>query len=285
MLELLLTIFFGALVIIAFKVISLLKLDVQQIITVNYLVAASYGFIIWNEPLSFELWHAKPWFWLSIIIGVFFIVTYRLFGYSSDKAGLAITAVASKMSVIIPVLAGFLIFRDHISLLKISGILLALLAFYLIFKPEKGLKINRQFIMLPLLLLTGNGINDTMVKYTQHFYLQNDEGLFLSFIFLVALIIGIIFLSFTQFAKGRFLTMYSILGGIVLGSLNYWGAFFFIKSMEQFQSSFLFPVVNVGIVGFAAIVSFLIFKENLSRLNYLGILIAIFAILLVSLSA
>ena len=177
MLELLLTIIFGTFVIIFFKVISILKLDVQQIITINYLVAASFGFIIWNEPLSVELWQAKPWFWLSIIIGVFFIVTYRLFGYSSDKAGLAITAVASKMSVIIPVMAGFLVFHDHISLLKISGILLALISFYLIFKPEKGLKINHNFILLPLLLLVGNGINDTMVKYTQHFYLHNDENL------------------------------------------------------------------------------------------------------------
>jgi drug/metabolite transporter (DMT)-like permease len=285
MIELLLTIIFGTLVIIVFKVISLLKLDVQQIITINYLVAALFGFIIWNEPLSIELWYSKPWFGLSIIIGIFFIVTYRLFGYSSDKAGLAITAVASKMSVIIPVLAGFLVFRDHISLLKITGILMALLAFYLIFKPEKGLKINKQFIVLPLLLLLGNGINDTMVKYTQHFYLRNDEGLFLSFIFLVALIIGIIFLSVTQFSKGRFISFKSILGGVVLGSLNYWGAFFFIKCMEQFQSSFLFPVVNVGIVGFAAIVSFLIFRENLSKLNYLGIIIAIMAILFVSLSS
>ena len=65
MLELLLTIIFGTFVIIFFKVISILKLDVQQIITINYLVAASFGFIIWNEPLSFELWQAKPWFWLS----------------------------------------------------------------------------------------------------------------------------------------------------------------------------------------------------------------------------
>lgn len=284
MLELTLTIIFGTLVIIFFKVISVLKLNVAQIITVNYLVAATFGFLIWSEPLSFKLWYTKPWFELSIIIGFFFIVTYRLFGYSSDKAGLAITAVASKMSVVIPVLAGFLVFHDHLSLLKIIGILMVLVSFYLIFKPEKGLSIKRQFILLPLLLLAGNGINDTMVKYTQHFYIHGDEGLFLSFIFLVALIIGLFSLFFTQSAKGDLFSSKSLIGGVILGSLNYWGAFFFIRSMDLFQSSFLFPVVNVGIVGLAAIVSFVIFKENLSRLNWLGILIAIVAILLVSLS-
>jgi len=281
--ELLFTIFFGTLIIIAFKLISILKLDVTQIITLNYLVAVSFGFLIWNEPLSFEVWQSKPWFEFSIIIGVFFIITYRLFGFSSDKAGLAITAVASKMSVIIPVLAGFLLFHDHINLLKITGIILVLVAFYLIFKPEKGLRINRHFILLPLLLLLGNGINDTLVKYTQHFYVNQDEGLFLSFVFLIAFIIGAVYLFFSQVIKGTYFSVKSIIGGIVLGSLNYWGAWFFIKSMEVFQASFLFPVVNVGIVSLSALASFIIFKENLSKTNWLGILVAILAILLVSL--
>lgn len=284
MLELILTILFGTLVIISFKVMSLLKLNVNQIITFNYLVAATFGFTIWDEPLSFVVWQSKPWFELSIIIGVFFIITYKLFGLSSDKAGLAVTAVASKMSVIIPVLAGFLIFHDSINIIKIVGILLALISFYFIFKPEKGLQINRYFIMLPLLLLLGNGINDTLVKYTQHFYLNNDTGLFLSFVFLVALIVGTIYLTFSQFIKGKPISFKSILGGLVLGSLNYWGAFFFIKSMEDYQASFLFPVVNVGIVSLSAVISFIFFKENLSKANWLGIFIAILAILLVSLA-
>ncbi len=283
MAALLLTILFGTLIIIGFKLISILKLDLNQVITINYLVAASYGFIIWDAPLDFGVWKSMPWFELSIIIGVFFILTYKLFGLSSDKAGLAITAVASKMSVVIPVLAGFLLFQDHLSILKIVGILLVLLSFYFIFKPEKGLKINRQFIMLPLLLLLGNGINDTMVKYTQHFYINNDEGLFLSFIFLVALGIGIVYLFFSQFIKGIFFSFKNLLGGLILGSMNYWGAWFFIKSMALFESSFLFPVVNVGIVSLSALISFIIFKENLSKTNWLGILMAIIAISLVSL--
>lgn len=283
MAALLLTILFGTLVIIAFKVISIMRLDLNQVITINYFFAAGFGFLIWDAPLNFGLWQSMPWFELSIIIGVFFILTYKLFGLSSDKAGMAITAVASKMSVAIPVLAGFLLFRDHLSVLKIVGILLVLLSFYFIFKPEKGLKINRQFILLPLLLLLGNGINDSMVKYTQHFYMKNDQGLFLSFIFLVALCIGVVYLFFTQFVKGKFFSYKSLLGGLILGSMNYWGAWFFIKSMAVYQASFLFPVVNVGIVSLSALISFIIFKENLSKANWLGILMAIIAIMLVSL--
>ncbi len=168
-------------------------------------------------------------------------------------------------------------------MLKITGIILVLVAFYLIFKPEKGLRINRHFILLPFLLLLGNGINDSLVKYTQHFYMNNDEGLFLSFVFLIAFIIGFVYLFFSQFIKGRYFSIKSVIGGIVLGSLNYWGAWFFIKSMEVFQASFLFPVVNIGIVSLSAVASFIIFKENLSKINWIGILVAILAILLVSL--
>jgi len=280
--ELLLTILFGTMIIAGFKVMYLLKLDIFQAITVNYLVAVLFGFTVWNAPFSFTIWLSKPWFELSIIIGVFFIVTYVLFARSSEKAGLAITAVASKMSVIIPVLAGFLLFGDNLNTQKIAGIVLTLVAFYLIFLPEKGLRIDYRFILLPFLLLIGNGMNDVLVKYTQHFYLNLDEGLFLSFVFFVALLIGVIVLFIKQFVKGRFITLKSLLAGVVLGSLNYWGAYFFLMSMEHYQASFLFPVVNVGIVGLSAMVSYLVFKEKLSKINWVGILIAIIAITLVS---
>ncbi len=282
MVELLLTILFGTMIIAGFKVMYLLKLDIFQAITVNYLVAVLFGFTVWNAPFSFTIWLSKPWFELSIIIGVFFIVTYVLFARSSEKAGLAITAVASKMSVIIPVLAGFLLFGDNLNTQKIAGIVLTLVAFYLIFLPEKGLRIDYRFILLPFLLLIGNGMNDVLVKYTQHFYLNLDEGLFLSFVFFVALLIGVIVLFIKQFVKGRFITLKSLLAGVVLGSLNYWGAYFFLMSMEHYQASFLFPVVNVGIVGLSAMVSYLVFKEKLSKINWVGILIAIIAITLVS---
>ncbi len=282
MTELLLTILFGTMIITGFKVLHLLKMDALQVITVNYLVAVIFGFSVWNEPFSLALWSSKPWFGISILIGVFFIVTYFLFARSSEKAGLAITAVASKMSVIIPVMAGFLIFGDRVSIQKVVGILLTLAAFYLIFLPGKGLKINYRFVLLPLLLLLGNGMNDVLVKYSEYFYLHQDEGLFLSFIFLVALIMGMVVLFFKQFLKGRFISLKNLTGGIILGSLNYWGAYFFLLSMERYEASFLFSLVNVGIVGLSAIASYLIFKEKLNKMNWVGILIAIIAIILVS---
>jgi drug/metabolite transporter (DMT)-like permease len=282
MTELLLTILFGTLIITGFKVLHLLKMDVLQVITVNYLVAVAFGFSVWREPFSLAIWSAKPWFEISIIIGVFFILTYFLFARSSEKAGLAITAVASKMSVVIPVMAGFLIFGDHVSLQKVAGILLTLAAFYMIFLPKHGLKIDYRFVLLPFLLLLGNGMNDVLVKYSEQFYLNHDEGLFLSFIFFVALLIGAVVLFFKQFLRGRFITLKNLLGGLILGSLNYWGAYFFLIAMEKFQASFLFPVVNVGIVGLSAISGYLIFKEKLSRINWIGIFMAIIAITLVS---
>jgi drug/metabolite transporter (DMT)-like permease len=282
MTELFLTILFGTMIITGFKVLHLLKMDALQVITVNYLVAVAYGFSVWQEPFSLTIWTSKPWFEISIIIGVFFILTYFLFARSSEKAGLAITAVASKMSVVLPVMAGFLIFGDRVSVQKVTGVLLTLAAFYLIFLPKKGLKIDYRFVLLPLLLLLGNGMNDVLVKYSEYFYLNQDEGLFLSFIFFVALIIGLVALFFKQFIKGRFITLKNLTGGIILGSLNYWGAYFFLIAMEKYQASFLFPVVNVGIVGLSAIVSYLIFKEKLNKMNWVGILIAIIAIILVS---
>ena len=148
MLFIILTVIQSTLLFVAFKIFKKIGIDNLQAITVNYIVAAIFGYIIFEDTVSYPAITSKAWLNMALLLGLLFIITFSLFALSSQKAGVALTSVASKMSVIIPVTFGVILYNDHLSLLKIVGILAALFAFYLTFKKEKNIRLEKKLIIL-----------------------------------------------------------------------------------------------------------------------------------------
>lgn len=283
MIFLLITIITSVLIIISFKVFNILDVSTNQVITFNYLFGFVYGLVFREDNYSMNQVIESDWLIPSVFIGFIFILGFYLFSQSAEKAGVSITAVSAKMSVIIPVMAGFILFGDSLSTLKITGIGLALLSFYFIFKKGDKESINYKYIILPLSLLLVSGINDTLVKFMEHNYLTDNVLLFLTFVFLSAFIFGVIFSLADSKNRRKLISFKGVLGGFLLGTFNFWNAWAFIKSMNIFESSMLFPTVNVSVVSISAFVGLLFFKEKLKIINWIGIFMALIAILLISL--
>ncbi|MBL7918215.1 MAG: EamA/RhaT family transporter, partial [Bacteroidia bacterium] len=75
-----------------------------------------------------------------------------------------------------------------------------------------------------------------------------------------------------------------VLAGFALGIPNYFSIYFIFKALESgvMQSALLFPVLNISNVLLSALVGFTLFKEKLSLINYLGLLLSVVSILLIS---
>ncbi len=267
---------------VTFKLFDRYKIDNFQAITINYLVASLFGILLVGSDFKIAASFEKAWFPYAVFVGFLFIGTFVLFALSSQKAGVAITAVFSKMSVVIPVIAGIFLFTEHMNLLKVLGITATLLAFILVFYKKEKSKLKWSVIILPILIFFGNGIIDTSLKYIEHHFISNDYTLFLTWIFIIALIIGSI-VSFVKFLSNKqTFKIRNIIGGTILGLLNYTTTYFMLLAMNRFQSNVLFPIQNVGIVMFSALLGLVLFKEKLSTTNWLGILLSISAILLIA---
>ncbi len=267
---------------VTFKLFDRYRVDNFQAITINYLVASLFGILLVGSDFKIAASFEKAWFPYAVFVGLLFIGTFVLFALSSQKAGVAITAVFSKMSVVIPVIAGIFLFAEHMNLLKVLGITATLLAFILVFYKKEKSKLKWSVIILPILIFFGNGIIDTSLKYIEHHFISNDYTLFLTWIFIIALIIGAI-VSFVKFLSNKqTFKIRNIIGGTILGLLNYTTTYFMLLAMNRFQSNVLFPIQNVGIVMFSALLGLVFFKEKLSTTNWLGILLSISAILLIA---
>ncbi|MGY8910183.1 MAG: EamA/RhaT family transporter, partial [Flavobacteriales bacterium] len=73
---------------------------------------------------------------------------------------------------------------------------------------------------------------------------------------------------------------------IALGIPNYFSIVFLIKALqtEGFESSTLFTINNVGTVILSTLVGILIFKEQFSIKNKIGVTLAIVGIVIVALA-
>jgi len=282
MFYLIISILLSTAIIITFRVFNNYKISIVQAITVNYLTASIFGFM--SEAGSFDLKTLpdQPWFYFSIIMGLSLIVAFNLFAISAQKAGVAVTAISSRMSVIIPVALGFLVFGDTSGMVKIAGIITGLMAFYLTSKKGNKIKLNKSFIYLPLLLFIAVGINDSLMKAAEHFYIRTDFVPFLASSFGFALVFGLVVLFYKSAKQKNHFETKNIVAGIFLGLLNWYSTLFVLKGLGLFEVSVFIPVYNVGVVALASFSGFIIFKEKLSGINLLGILLSIIAIVLIA---
>jgi drug/metabolite transporter (DMT)-like permease len=282
MIFIILSVLQSTLIFVTFRLFNNFRIDNWQAITVNYVVATLFGFLIYREPVSLTGIYQSPWLISAVLLGIFFISTFFVFALSSQKVGVALTSVASKMSVVIPVTFGVILYNESMSLLKIAGIAAALLAFYLTFKKKEKKKIRLLYLLYPVLMFFGNGINDTIMKYAEHYYITNDLILFLSIIFFVSLFFGLIIFTFRLCARKSKVELRSIIAGIILGLLNFGSTYYILRAMGVFESSVVFPLTNSSIVMLSAVTGFIAFREKLTPINWAGVILSIGAILIIS---
>ncbi|MAC86725.1 MAG: hypothetical protein CMQ52_01150 [Gammaproteobacteria bacterium] len=285
MFYLLISICISSFLFVIFKLFDVLNVNTFQAIVVNYFVAAVLGFYLSNNSVSFQEIPNQPWFIGAFLLGIMFILVFNVMALTSQKNGLSVASVSSKMSVVIAIVFGVWYYEESLGFIKLSGILLALIAVYLTsVKEKKETTVKQASLLFPILLFFGSGAIDTSLKFIEtRFVEEGGVPLFSATIFGCAFILGMIILLY-QIIKGAFrLEFKNILGGILLGVPNYFSIVYLLKALstDGMESSTAFTLNNVGIVILSTLFGLFIFKEKLIWKNWLGIVIAIVSILLV----
>ncbi|HEC43167.1 MAG TPA: EamA/RhaT family transporter [Bacteroides sp.] len=277
-----------------FRLIDRRDVKTFPVIVINYITASSIGFFFSGDTVRTAWNYPPPFFVLAVIIGILFIVMFFIIARSSQKAGMAVTTIAGKMSVIFPIIFSILYDPgDTISLLKTLGILIALAGVLLTIFKKKNKLPDPSLLYLPLILFVGMGIVDSLVKLAQHEYVSdNNLSLFTALLFGISAISGIL-VSFT--GKNRWLSLFNfrVLGwGVLLGFVNFGSIFFLVRTLNYshpshgiIDSSVVFGINNIGIVALSVLLGVLLFREKLSRLNITGIIICIIASIVLAYSS
>ena len=257
-------------------------------LTANYLTASLFSFFYTFKTNLQLLPHSSSYAGFALGIGLLFICVFYTAAITAQKSGIAITSIAGKMSMVIPILFGYFLYNDQLTMARIAGILLALTAVYLSSSPSNNDSANssKKNWLFPLLLFIGSGLVDTSIKAGQHYFMtEENQYLYFAFLFGSAGVFGII-LTATMYIRSRIkIKLKSIIAGFILGIANFYSLVFLVKALsdDSAESMLIFSISNVLVVLFSAILGLLIFKEKPHKKNLIGLLLAVGAIIILTL--
>ena len=287
MIYLLLAILGSGVIPVIFRAFDGWRVNLFWAIPVNYVTCVLIGNFLAGDSLDIRRLASQPWILFAALQGLILAVNFYLLAHTAQRVGVAIASLASRLSVAIPSLLAFSLYGDSLTLVKIAGLLAALLALYLCTAPDgrNGASTSRLLQLSPITLFLTFGCYFTILKYLQTYYLTESSyhAYVMSgfvFAFLSSIVIGV--------AKGVFVLadfcVRQLVAGIFLGAINYVAIYALLRvlALKGWESSQLYPIYSVGVVAVSTLLAFLWFHERLSRQKTIGLAVGLIAVALLN---
>ncbi len=276
MLFLLISVCLSVAVSVLLKVARQRRLDIAQMVAVNYPVAAALTWLVarpsWVNADGF--W--ASW-WLFVLLGVLLPLVFVVMGRAVQAAGIVRADAAQRVALVIPLLAAFLLFGERLSWWSAAGIALVFAALAALLQRDSsaGEGDGRPAAGWLAGVWLGYGVIDMLLKRLS---LATSGTLFalLLVIFVLAALLSFGFLA----AQGARWRRDNVLAGVALGMLNFGNIFCYLKAHVALKEhpSVVFAGMNVGVIVLGALVGAGLFRERLSRANVAGVALALVAV-------
>lgn len=297
------------------------RLDRTALLTVNYAAAVALALVLLmlgGREVAGGLTPDAALIALSVVTGALLIAGFFVLSLATDIAGMSLAIGVMRVSVVIPFLMSWIIWDEVPTAAQLVGLMVAGVAFFLIAwrsRPEpeadaalavtsgpaaatertrvaraagppatQALEMNaRVFGVLMLVFLAGGAVDVSMKAFEESFGARNSRVLFLLLAFGIAFLIGLTVVLWRGVRQGRWPTAATVGWGVVLGLINYGSLEFILRAINQLPGTFVFPVNNIAIVLLAAALGVWVWGERLTRLNRIGLGLAVVALLLLNL--
>ena len=282
------------------------SLDRLPLIRTNYAVAAILGFF---ASVALGQNHiSTPTMLLAAITGVLFVAGILVWMRAIQAAGLALSIVAMRTAVVIPLLASVIIWHEHPSPLELAGSFVALLALLLVLsevaRPKlssppsstanpsdpgvlphpqlvtrnSSLANSSSLLWLALLFLTEGLVLVPALVFRKQ--LPQTEGLpFQTVIFVTAFFVT----TLLYYVRRPRLTSETLKWGALLGTANLGNYLFLVLALSVLPGLAVYPAIAAGEVGLMALAGVVLWKEKVGIRSWLGIALAILALILIQL--
>jgi drug/metabolite transporter (DMT)-like permease len=261
--------------------------DIGQAIAWNYVVASALTVLVLQPPLAALRGPGVPW--LALLgLGVLLPTIFLALGASVRHAGIVRSDAAQRLSLVLSLLAAFVLFGELLSGLKLAGIALGLLALLCMVwrgapaAAQAAANVGMVGWLYPLLVFGGFGVIDILFKRVA--LAGVPLGASLQAMFALALLVAFVLQLWRRLRGATHFTARSALGGAALGLANFGNILFYLRGHQALPQhpALVFASMNIGVVALGAVVGMGLFRERLSRLNLAGVALALLAIAVLS---
>jgi len=258
------------------------QINVLQAVMWNYMAAILLSFVFFKPAIS-TITVVPPA--LTLVLGVLLPVLFLVLAASVRNIGIVKTDIAQRLSLFIPILAALFLFGEQFSNFRIAGLIVGFIAIFLtLFRKSTG-RSEKFSYLYPVLVFIGFGVIDVIFKQ-----LALDQSIpytsALLIVFCVSFLVAMLILLYTVAVKKQKVQLINFACGIVLGCFNFGNILFYMKAHRALSGnpSTVFAAMNMGVILLGSLVGIVLFREKVSRINYIGITLALAAILLITLS-
>ncbi|GGI26126.1 DMT family transporter [Pedobacter mendelii] len=283
MIYIVLSIFCSVTVAMLLKLAKRYQISIIQAVTINYLTVIVLSLLFFKPDFK-VINSSAPWP-IYIVLSVLLPTIFLFLAASVKHLGIVKTDIAQRLSLFIPILAAYFIFKEDFNQLKFIGLGIAFLAIILTFlrKTEAQSKSNKW--LYPIMVFIGFGVIDILFKQIAlHKELPYTTSLFV--VFCLSFLVSIIIVATMVIRKKTKIQLVNVGCGLILGVFNFGNILFYLKAHKALASnpSTVFASMNLGVIVVGTLIGIIVFKEKLSKLNYLGIALAVCAVILITLS-
>lgn len=248
--------------------------------------AASLCFLIVNKGLPVI---DVPILVFGMAFGIFFCLMIIFSAECYECGPMSLTGIITNMSMIIPLIYSCAVYGESITPMQAVGIIFMIATIILagIGKSDQKYGASRKWIVMVIIAFIANGL---IAIFQKQYGISDPKGQINSFMLIAYCTSSILFTLyyFTQrrlHIKTETPVQWLPLGilSLISGIASFGGNGIATYLSNRVQASILYPCVNGGLCILLAAISFLVFKEKISKSKVFSIIIGLAAIVVLNL--
>lgn len=232
--------------------------------------------------------HTSPeTLYLSLLFGVLIILAGVASVQAMHHGPMTLSVLINLCGTLIPTIAGSLIWKETVTVFQIVGIVLMLLSMALVMNPTVDSKITMRWIFWSLTSFVLNGLIGLTQKIQATSACADEKLQFLFWSFLISAVFLFLYLLVVRKKKPEAYIRCSFrgklrLGALLVGLTNASQHIINLMLVGAIPAAIFFPICNGANILLTGLMGAVVFKERMTRLQIVGFLLGIVAILLVA---
>ncbi len=287
MLYLVLSVVFSVLLLVNFRAHAKFQVDTRIAILLNYPVCFLTAYFHQPSAIPFH-WPSNVDTFLLMAMGVGFVITFLLSGFSTQKNGMAPTSLANNISLVIPVLINLFILKTggEINLSIALGLIFSFAAIYFCSPQLTSADGVKPVVWLLLAVFIAYGLTNTLFSYLNSSltYFVGGTLPFIMMILIGSMLSSSIVLIWKSINGTLNWNLNSVLAAIPLGLPNFFSFYFLLKALDAYQNNaaVVLTMYNLSVILLSALTAYVFFKERLTNRQWIGLAIGCVGIALLN---
>lgn len=264
------------------------RVDVRQAIAGNYLVAALLCLALLHPSPTLLLRSPGDPAWVVLLaLGCLLPSMFLVLARSVQRVGVVATDAAQRLSLLLPLIAAFTLFGELLTWQKGLGLAigLAAMACIVVRRNATGAPSGNTAggWYWPVVVFVGMGAIDILFKRMAQLTQVPFADVLLA-TFVLAFVLALFYVVWLYVSgHGRWSWRHGALA-LLLGAFNFGNILFYIQAHRHLAGdpALVFSVMNIGVIVLATLVGVCFFRERPGRLNRLGLLLAVVAVILLA---